>query len=49
MVSFLISFDFCKKKQMLGLGTDQTYYYYLNSVDMRKGFNRLSGIVQEHM
>ena len=34
---------------MLGLGVDQTYYYYLNSVDMRKGFNGLSGIVQEHM
>lgn len=34
---------------MLGLGTDQIYYYYLNSVDMRKGFNGLSGIVQDHM
>ena len=34
---------------MLGLGTEHTYYYYLNSVDMRKGFNGLSGIVQEHM
>ncbi|WP_189663322.1 IS66 family insertion sequence element accessory protein TnpB, partial [Polaribacter sp. IC063] len=34
---------------MLGLGTEHTYYYYLNSVDMRKGFNGLSGIVKEHM
>lgn len=34
---------------MLGLGTEHTYYYYLNAVDMRKGFNGLSGIVQEHM
>jgi transposase len=34
---------------MLGLGTELTYYYYLNAVDMRKGFNGLSGIVQEHM
>ncbi|TXD46923.1 IS66 family insertion sequence element accessory protein TnpB, partial [Polaribacter sp. IC063] len=29
--------------------TEHTYYYYLNSVDMRKGFNGLSGIVKEHM
>ncbi|TXD55273.1 IS66 family insertion sequence element accessory protein TnpB, partial [Polaribacter sp. IC066] len=34
---------------MLGLGTEHSYYYYLNSVDMRKGFNGLSGIVKEHM
>ena len=34
---------------MLGLGTEHRYYYYLNAVDMRKGFNGLSGIVQEHM
>lgn len=34
---------------MLGLGTEHTYYYYLNAVDMRKGFNGLSGIVQEHV
>jgi transposase len=40
---------FVKNKTMLGLGTEHTYYYYLNSVDMRKGFNGLSGIVKEHM
>lgn len=34
---------------MLGLGTEHTYYYYLSPVDMRKGFNGLSGIVSEHM
>ena len=34
---------------MLGLGTEHTYYYYLSAVDMRKGFNGLSGIVSEHM
>jgi transposase len=34
---------------MLGLGTEHTYYYYLNPVDMRKGFNGLSGLVNEHM
>lgn len=34
---------------MLGLGTEHSYYYYLNAVDMRKGFDGLSGIVQEHM
>jgi transposase len=34
---------------MFSLGTEHTYYYYLNAVDMRKGFNGLSGIVQEHM
>ena len=34
---------------MLGLGTGQTYYYYLNSVDMRKGFDGLCGLVQDHM
>jgi len=30
---------------MLGLGTEQTYYYYISPVDMRKGFNGLSGII----
>ncbi len=34
---------------MLGLGTEHTYYFYLSPVDMRKGFNGLSGIVSEHM
>ena len=34
---------------MLGLGTEHTYYYYMNVVDMRKGFNGLSGLVSEHM
>ena len=34
---------------MLGLGTEHTYYYYLSAVDMRKGFNGLSGIVSDHM
>jgi len=34
---------------MLGLGTEHTYYYYLPSVDMRKGFNGLSGIVSDHI
>ncbi len=34
---------------MLGLGTEHTYCYYLSSVDMRKGFNGLSGLVYEHM
>ena len=34
---------------MLGLGTEHTYYYYMNAVDMRKGFNGLSGLVREHM
>lgn len=33
---------------MLGLTAWQTYYYYLNFVDMRKGFNSLSGIVQDN-
>jgi len=33
---------------MLGLGTEQTYYYYLSPVDMRKGFNGLSGIISNH-
>jgi len=34
---------------MLGLGTEHTYYYYLSAVDMRKGFNGLSGIVIDHI
>ena len=34
---------------MLGLGTEHTYYYHLSAVDMRKGFNGLSGLVSEHM
>lgn len=34
---------------MLGLGTEHTYYYYISSVDMRKGFNGLSGLVYEHI
>lgn len=34
---------------MLGLGTEHTYYYYLKSVDMRKGFNGLSGLVRDHI
>ena len=34
---------------MLGLGTEHTYYYYLPAVDMRKGFNGLSGIVSNHI
>ena len=33
---------------MLGLGTEHTYYYYLSPVDMRKGFNGLSGIISNH-
>ncbi len=34
---------------MLGLGTEHTYYYYLSPVDMRKGFDGLSGLVSEHL
>jgi transposase len=34
---------------MLGLGTEHMYYYYSSAVDMRKGFNGLCGVVQEHM
>ena len=34
---------------MLGLGTEHRYYYYMNAVDMRKGFNGLSGLVSEHL
>ena len=30
---------------MLGLGSEHTYYFYISSVDMRKGFNGLIGIV----
>lgn len=34
---------------MLGLGTEHNYYYHILPVDMRKGFNGLSGLVYEHM
>ena len=34
---------------MLGLGTEHTYYYYITPVDMRKGFNGLSGLVSQHL
>lgn len=34
---------------MLGLGTEHTYYFYMSSTDMRKGFNGLSGLVHYHM
>jgi len=33
---------------MLTLGSHHKYYYYVSTVDMRKGFNGLSGLVQEH-
>jgi len=33
---------------MLTLGSQLKYYYYLPVVDMRKGFNGLSGLIQEH-
>ncbi len=34
---------------MLGLGTEHTYYYHLATVDIRKGFDGLSGLAHEHM
>jgi transposase len=34
---------------MLGLGTEHTYYYHITPVDMRKGFNGLSGLVSQHI
>jgi len=34
---------------MLGLGTEHTYYYHLSTVDMRKGSNGLSRLVNEHL
>jgi transposase len=34
---------------MLGLGTENKYYYYVSAIDMRKGFNGLSGLVYYHM
>jgi hypothetical protein len=34
---------------MLGLETEHTYYYQVTPVAMRKGFNGLSGLVNEHM
>ena len=33
---------------MLTLGNYLKFYCYLNRVDMRKGYNGLSGIIQEH-
>jgi transposase len=32
---------------MFTLGSQHKFYYYLDSVDMRKGFNGLSGLVYE--
>jgi hypothetical protein len=34
---------------MLRLGTEHTYYYHMTLVDMRKGFNGLSGLVSDHI
>lgn len=34
---------------MLHLSASCTYYFYSNAVDMRKGFDSLSGLVQQHM
>ena len=34
---------------MLGLGMEHTYFYYISAIDMRKGFNGLSGLVYYHM
>jgi transposase len=34
---------------MLHLSPHCTYYFYQGSVDMRKGFDSLSGLVQQHM
>lgn len=36
------------KRIMLGLGTEHRYYYHMTPVDMRKGFNGLSGLIYEH-
>jgi len=34
---------------MLHLSASCTYYFYNSSVDMRKGFDSLSGLIQQHM
>lgn len=34
---------------MFTLGSHHKFYYYLNAVDMRKGFNGLSGLVYEEL
>ena len=34
---------------MLHLSASVQYYFYNQSVDMRKGFDSLSGLVQQHM
>lgn len=34
---------------MLHLSASYTYYFYNSAVDMRKGFDSLSGLVQQHM
>jgi transposase len=34
---------------MLHLSAHCTYYFYQGAVDMRKGFDSLSGLVQQHM
>ena len=34
---------------MLGLGTEDTYYYHITPVDMRKGFNGWSGLAHDHV
>src|SRR5678815_4236034 len=34
---------------MLHLSAYCTYYFYHGAVDMRKGFDSLSGLVQQHM
>lgn len=34
---------------MLHLSASLKYYFYTQAVDMRKGFDSLSGLVQQHM
>lgn len=34
---------------MIGLTQHNKYHFYKNAVDMRKGFDGLSGLVSEHM
>lgn len=34
---------------MLHLSASCTYYFYNSAVDMRKGFDSLSGLIQQHM
>jgi|SRR4051812_31741717 transposase len=34
---------------MLHLSSSVTYYFYNQAVDMRKGFDSLTGLVQQHM